>query len=217
VDQAQQAAQPERAGQWEAGAAVQEAFFGNASEAKKRATAALALSRNREVEYGAAFALALAKDSLRSEALANDLAKRFPEDTSVRFSYLPALRAMLALNHGNPAKARDLLQAAVPYELGAQRALFGFLYPVYVRGEAYLAENKGAEAAAEFQKILNHRGIVVSDPVGALAHLELARALVMSGDKVKAKTAYEDFLTLWKNADPGILVLKQAKAEHAKL
>ena len=217
VDQAQQAAQPERAGQWEAGAAVQEAFFGNASEARQRAMAALALSRDREVEYGAAFALALAKDSSRSEALANDLAKRFPEDTSVRFSYLPALRAVLALNHGDHAKAIDLLQAAVPYELGAQRALFGLLYPVYVRGEAYLADNKGAEAAAEFQKILHHRGIVVSDPVGALAHLQLGRAFAMSRDKTKAKTAYQDFLTLWKDADPDIPILKQAKVEYAKL
>jgi predicted Zn-dependent protease len=179
--------------------------------------AALAFSRDREVEYGAAFALALAKDSSRSETLADDLAKRFPEDTSVRFSYLPALRAMLALNHGDHAKASDLLQAAVPYELGAQRALFGLLYPVYVRGEAYLADNKGAEAAAEFQKILHHRGIVVSDPVGALARLQLGRALVMSGDKIQAKTAYQDFLTLWKDADPDIPVLNQAKAEYAKL
>jgi tetratricopeptide (TPR) repeat protein len=179
--------------------------------------AALAFSRDREVEYGAAFALALAKDSSRSEALADDLAKRFPEDTSVRFSYLPALRATLALNHGDHAKASDLLQAAVPYELGAQRALFGLLYPVYVRGEAYLADNKGAEAAAEFQKILHHRGIVVSDPVGALAHLQLGRAIAMSGDKTKAKTAYQDFLALWKDADPDIPVLKQAKAEYARL
>jgi hypothetical protein len=101
--------------------------------------------------------------------------------------------------------------------LGAQRALFGLLYPVYVRGEAYLADNKGAEAAAEFQKILNHRGIVVSDPVGALAHLQLGRAFAMSGDKIQAKTAYQDFLTLWKDADPDIPVLKQAKAEYAKL
>jgi tetratricopeptide (TPR) repeat protein len=217
VDQAQQAAQGERAGLWEAGAAVQEAFFGNASEARQRAMAALALSRDREVEYGAAFALALAKDSSRSEALADDLAKRFPEDTSVRFSYLPALRATLALNHGDHAKASDLLQAAVPYELGAQRALFGLLYPVYVRGEAYLADNKGAEAAAEFQKILHHRGIVVSDPVGALAHLQLGRAIAMSGDKTQAKTAYQDFLALWKDADPDIPVLKQAKAEYARL
>src|SRR5208283_3864445 len=188
---------------WEAGAAVREAFFGNASEARKRAIAALELSKDREVEYGAAFALALS------------------EDSSVRFSYLPVLRARLALNRGDASKALELLQVAVPYELGAPRssiqALFGALYPVYVRGEAYLAEGPGSEAAAEFQKILDRRGIVVSDPIGALAHLQLGRALTLSGDKANARSAYQDFLTLWKGADPDISVLKEARAEYANL
>jgi eukaryotic-like serine/threonine-protein kinase len=221
VDQAQQAGQRERAGLWEAGAAVREGLFGNASEARKRAMAALELSKDREVEYGGALALALSGDSARSQELANDLEKRFPEDTAVKFSYLPTLRAFLALDQREPAKAIDLLQPAVPYELGVPRssihALFGALYPVYVRGEAYLARHRGAEAAAEFQKILDHRGIVVSDPVGALAYLQLGRAFALSGDKVKAKAAYQDFLTLWKDADPDIPILKQAKAEYAKL
>ena len=216
MEQAQQAAQRERAGLWNAGEALQEAFFGNAFEASKRAEAALELSRDREVEYGAAVALALAKYSSRSETLTNDLAKRFPEDTCVRFSYLPTLRAMLALNHGEHSRARDLLQTAVPYELGV-RANFGSLYPVYVRGEAYLADNKGAEAAVEFQKILNHRGIVISDPIGALAHLQLGRAYALAGGMAKAKSAYQDFLTVWKDADPDIPILKQAKVEYAKL
>jgi len=114
-----------------------------------------------------------------------------------------------------------LLQIAVPYELGAPHGssfgFFGALYPVYVRGEAYLAARQGGEAAVEFQKILDHRGIVVSDPIGALARLQLGRAFALSGDKTKAKTAYEDFLTLWKDADPDIPVLQQAKAENAKL
>ena len=221
VDLAQQAAQRERAALYETGAALWEAFFGNAPAARRSAMAALELSKGRDVEYGAAFALALSGDSSRSQTLANDLERRFPEDTSVRFSYLPALRALLALNHGEPAKAIELLQIAVPYELGAPRSsfhgFFGALYPVYVRGEAYLAAHQGAEAAAEFQKILDHRGIVVSDPIGALAHLQLGRALALSGDKAKAKTAYQDFLTLWKDADPDIPILKQAKAEYAKL
>jgi DNA-binding winged helix-turn-helix (wHTH) protein/predicted Zn-dependent protease len=221
TDLAQQAAHQERAALFEAGTAMWEAFFGNAAAARRNAMAALELSNDREVEYGAAFALALAKDSLRSERLANDLAKRFPEDTSVRFSYLPTIRAMLALNHGEHAKVGDLLQPAVPYELGSQRSSlhgnFGALYPVYVRGEAYLADNKGPEATAEFKKILAHRGIVVSDPVGVLARLQLGRAFALSGDTTKAKTAYQDFLTLWKDADPDIPVLKQAKAEYAKL
>jgi tetratricopeptide (TPR) repeat protein len=183
--------------------------------------AALELSKGREVEYGTAFALALSGDSSRSQTLANDLESRFPEDTSVRFSYLPALRALLALNHSDPAKAIELLQIAVPYELGEPRpsiqGLFGTFYPIYVRGEAYLAARQGAEAAAEFQKILDHRGIVVSDPIGALARLQLGRALVLSGDMIKAKTAYQAFLDLWKEADPDIPILKEARAEYARL
>lgn len=192
-------------------------FFGNSSEARTRALAALELSKNREVEYGAAFALAVAGYSSQSQTLANDLEKRFPEDTSVRFSYLPAVRARLALTHGNNSSAFELLQAAVPFEVGTTRSIFGALYPVYVRGEAYLALHQGAEAAAEFQKILNHRGIVLGDPVGAMARHQLGRALALSEDKAKAKTAYQDFLTLWKDADPDIPILQQAKAEYARL
>jgi tetratricopeptide (TPR) repeat protein len=173
------------------------------------------------VEFGAAFALALSQDSSRAQNLADDLQKRFPEDTSVRFSYLPTVRAMLALNHGQPLKALELLQVAAPYELGVQRSSlhgnFGALYPIYVRGDAFLAAHQGAEAAAEFQKILDHRGIVISDPVGALAHLQIGRAYAMAGDTAKAKAAYQDFLKLWKDADPDISILKDAKAEYGKL
>ncbi len=217
VDQAEQEGQRERAGQWEAGAALREALFGNASEAGKRAAAALDLSRGREEEYGAAFALALSGDSPKAQVLADDLEMRFPEDTTVRFSYLPALRARIALNHGNVSKALSMLEVAVPNELGSSRALFGALYPVYVRGEAQLAAHKGAAAAIEFQKILDHRGIVVSDPIGALAHLQLGRAFGLSGDKAKAKVAYKDFFTLWEGADADIPILKQARTEYAKL
>jgi predicted Zn-dependent protease len=177
--------------------------------------------KNREAEYGAAFALALAGDSSQSQTLANDLERRFPDDTSVRFSYLPALRALLTLRHAGPSKAIELLQIAVPYELGAPRSsflgFFGGFYPVYVRGVAYLALHRGVEAGVEFQKILDHRGVVVSDPVGAMAQLQLARAYAMQDDSTRAKSAYQSFLTLWKDADPDIPVLKQAKAEYAKL
>ena len=221
VDQAQQAAQRERAGLWEAGAAVREALFGNAPQARERSMAALDLSKDREVEYGAAFALALSGDSSHAEALADELERRFPEDSSIRFSYLPVLRARLALNRGDASKAVEFLQAAVPHELGAPRssiqALFGALYPLYVRGEAYLAEGRGAEAAAEFQKMIDHQGIVVSDPISALAHLQLGRAYAQSEDRTKATSAYQGFLVLWKDADPDIPVYKQAKAEYAKL
>jgi len=182
---------------------------------------AAGISREIYVEYGAAFALAIAGDSLHAESMANDLEKRFPEDTGVRFSYLPSLRARLAINRGEPAKAIELLQIAVPHELGFQRSSihgnFGALYPVYVRGEAYLALHQGAQAAAEFQKILAHRGTVSTDPIGAVARLQLGRAFAMSGDTAKARTAYQDFLSLWNDADPDIPILKQAKSEFAKL
>jgi tetratricopeptide (TPR) repeat protein len=152
--------------------------------------------------------------------MADDLGKRFPEGTIIQFNYLPTLRAKLALLRSNPQQALDSLQAAAPYELGLPALSFynwPNMYPVYVRGEAYLAAHQGKEAAAEFQKILNHRGIVLNEPIGALAHLQLGRAYAMSGDSAKARAAYEDFLTLWKDADPDIPVLQQAKAEYAKL
>jgi tetratricopeptide (TPR) repeat protein len=218
---AQQSGQREKAALYETGAALWEAFFGNAPEAKRSAATALELSKELYVEYGAAFAMALSGDSSRAQTLANDLEKRFPEDTGARFSYLPALRARLELNQGQPAKAIELLQIAAPYELGVPRSAihgnFGALYPIYVRGEAYLAAHQGVEAVREFQKILNHHGVVISDPIGALAHLQLGRAFTMSGDKIKAEAAYEDFLTLWKDADPDIPILKDARAEFAKL
>jgi tetratricopeptide (TPR) repeat protein len=200
---------------------VREAFFGNLPEAKKSATAALEQSKERAVEYGSALALAISGDSSRSETLANDLEIRFPEDTAVQFSYLPVIRARLALNRGDASRAIELLQTAVPHELGVPRSavsgLFGALYSIYIRGEAYLAEHRGAEAAAEFQKVLGHPGIVVADPIGALARLQLGSAFTLSGDKRKAKAAYENLLTLWKDADADIPILRQAKAEYAKL
>ncbi len=221
VDLAQQAGQRERAAVFETGAAVWEALFGNLSAARRKASEALELSKGRDVEYGAAFALALAKDFSRSQTLAKDLENRFPEDTSVQFSYLPTLRALFALNRGESSHAIELLQIAVPYELAVPSIdyyfFFGGLYPAYVRGEAYLAAHQGVEAAAEFQKILDHPGIVLSDPIGALAHLGLARAYDLQGDTATANAAYQDFLTLWKDADPDIPIYKQAKAEYAKL
>jgi eukaryotic-like serine/threonine-protein kinase len=216
VDLSLQPGQRETAALYQAAAAVREAFFGNVAEARRSSEAALQLSKARDVEYGAAFALALSGDSSRALTLANDLEKRFPEDTSVRSSYLPVLRALL-----NPAKAIEALRIATPNELGVPlswfNGTFGTLYPVYARGEAYLAAHQGAEAAAEFQKILDHRGIVVADPVGAVARLQLGRAFVLAGDKTKAKGAYQDFLALWKDADPGIPILKQAQSEYAQL
>jgi DNA-binding winged helix-turn-helix (wHTH) protein/tetratricopeptide (TPR) repeat protein len=217
VGQAAQEGQPERAAIWEAGESLRRAFFGNAANATKSAMTALDRSQNLEVVFGAALALAISGDSARAQSLATDLERRFPEDTIVRFGYLPVIRARILLNHGEPSKAIEELQVCVPYELGASRLLFGALYPVYVRGEAYLAAHQGAEAAIEFQKILDHRGVVGSDPIGALAHLQLARSATLTGDKAKARSGYEDFFVLWKNADAGIPVLKQARAEYLKL
>jgi len=216
-----QAGQAGRAALWEIGAALREAFFGNARAATDGALAALKHSKDRDVEYGAAFALASSGESSRAQTLADDLERRFPEDTAVRLMYLPPIRALLALRRGDPAKAIDVLKTGASYDLGLPPciapAFIGPLYAIYVRGQAYLAAHQGVEAAMEFQKILNHRGIVVSDPIGALAHLQVGRAYMLSGDPSKAKTAYQDFLTLWKDADEDIPILKDARAEYAKL
>src|SRR5262249_14915217 len=153
--------------------------------------------------------------------LAADLEKRFPEDTPVLFEYLATLHALSALAARAPLDAIKRLERAIPYDFAMPGtvffAKFGGLYTAYVRGQAYLAAGRGQEAAAEFQKILDHRGIVLADPIGALAHLQLGRAYAISGDIAKAKVAYESFLALWKEADPDIPVLKQAKAEYDKL
>ena len=218
---AEQASNRERAAGFRAGEALWKAFAGDAPAARRSAMAALDLSNDREVEYGAAFALALAGDSSRAQAVADDLERRYPEDTAIKFSYLPAVRGILALNRGDHARAIDVLQNSLPYELGVQRSSihgnFGALYPIYARAETYLSAHQGREAAAEFQKIVDHRGIVVSDPVGALALLGLGRAYALAGGQIKAKSAYKDFLTLWNNADSDLPALQQAKAEYAKL
>jgi hypothetical protein len=151
----------------------------------------------------------------------NDLEKQFSEDTAVRFNYVPAVRALIALNQGEPSKSIEVLQVTVPYELGTLRSslqgFFGALYPVYVRGQAYLAAHQGPEAVREFQKILDHRGIAIGDPFAVLGHLGLARAYSLSGEIAKARMEYQNYFALWKDADPGIPILKQAKSEYAKL
>jgi serine/threonine protein kinase/tetratricopeptide (TPR) repeat protein len=213
VASAERAEEKEAAAGYQAGTALREALFGDAAKARQRAAAALGLSTGRDVQYVAALALAFAGDAARAQALADNLAKRFPEDTLVQFNYLPTIHAQLALGHRASSKAIETLRAAAPYELGQ----VGGLYAVYVRGEAYLTSNRGSEAAAEFQKILDHRGVVLNGPIGALAHLGLARAYSMQGDTAKARSAYEDFLTLWNDADPDIPILQQANAEYSNL
>jgi tetratricopeptide (TPR) repeat protein len=224
VQIAQKSGRRERAGLFEAATAVWEAFYGNAAAARQSASRALALGRGgREVDYAAAFALALAGDLPQSRALAQVLAREFPEDTSVQFMYLPTLRALFSLNSPTPdaAAALEALQTASRYDLALGRVgfigRFGGLYTNYVRGAAYLAARQPAEAAAEFQRILDHRSMVLVDPMDAMARLQLSRALALSGDIEKAKSAYKDLLELWEHADLKIPVVEQARAEYARL
>jgi len=202
----------ERAAGTAAAAAATEAECGNSGRAREQAAIALAMARGPGVEGGAARALALAGDIRQAQALADDLAKRFPLHTLLNAVQVPMIRASIEIERTNPARAIELLAAAAPYEFG-----FGELGAIYLRGRAYVRMGKGNEAAAEFQKILDHRGVFPVAPVHALAHLGLARAYVVAGDAAKSRKAYQDFLALWKDADPDIPILQQAKAEFAKL
>jgi len=220
VESARRSDEKEPAALWQANAAVREALFGNADTARQNAAAAVALaSGSRDAEAQATLAYALAGDEAHAQALADDLAKRFPQDTVVRSVWLPTIHAQIETNHKNHARRIEPLQATAPYELGmlSASAPNSCLYPVYVRAEAYLKAKQGPAAVAEFQKILDHGGLLWNCATGTLAHLGLARAYTLQGDTLKARAAYQDFLTLWKDADPDIPVLKQAKAEYAKL
>ena len=168
------------------------------------------------METGAALAFALAGNTQSAEAIANNLAHGYPEDTLLHAVSVPLIRCTVELERGDTNRAIELLKSA-DYELGFGYVYYPPLFPTYIRGQAYLKARDGSRAAAEFQKVLDHRGV---DPISlnyALAHLGLARAYALSADTAKARTAYQDFLTLWKDADPDIPVLKQAKAEYAKL
>jgi tetratricopeptide (TPR) repeat protein len=210
----------ETAASFDATSAVREALYGRAEQAKQYALVALKLSTGRDVKYFAALALAIGGDVVKGHALAQELGKQFPKDTLVQFNFLPVLNAQIALDRNDLAGALQHLQSSASYELGSEGAVGAInpsLYPIYFRGVTLLASHRGTEAAAEFQKIVDHRGLVLNSPIGALAHLQIGRAYVMVGDKVKAKAAYGDFLTLWKDADSDIPILKQAKAEFSKL
>ena len=218
IQLAAQAGQPERAALYQAGVATREALFGNIAVAKRAAVDALSQSKDRDVEYGAAFALLSIRDESKAQAIIDDLEKRFPQDTFVKFSYLPTLRALLAINHGKPAKALQELEGESPYDLaiaGSWAGFFGDMYPVYVRGMAHLALRDGTHAAGEFQKIIDHRGVVASDPIGALALLRLAQAHALTGNKTQSDAAYQQFFALWKNADPNMPIFKASKADYS--
>jgi tetratricopeptide (TPR) repeat protein len=230
VDSAVRADSKENGAVWWSIAAQREAAYGNATEAGLSAAGAVRLARmSRGAAAEAALAFAMAGDTARAESLVQDLGKRFPLDTQMQSLWLPAIQAQLALDRKNPTVALKALQAASPIELGQIGFVLNMscLYPAYVRGKAYLAAGQSNAAVAEFQKILDHSGIVWNCWTGALAHLGVARANALESRtsqgadadaaRVRALAAYKDFLTLWKGADPDIPILKQAKAEYAKL
>jgi DNA-binding winged helix-turn-helix (wHTH) protein len=221
-DLAQRSQKKQTAALYESEAAINEALVGNAAFAKRQVRSALALSNGKDVEAMSALALSLAGDSTSALRMAADLSKRFPHDTIMQFNYLPTIRAAAEIQGdvrtGNSGKAIKDLEAAAPYESGTTALDVGIdYYPVYVRGEAYLAAKKGSSAAAEFQKILDHSGVVQNEPIGALARLGLARADALAGNINEARSAYRDFFDLWKGADPDIPILKAARAEYLKL
>jgi tetratricopeptide (TPR) repeat protein len=215
VESAIRADSKETGALWQLNAAMREAELGNAVSAKEDVVGALALSSGRDVKIGAALTLARIGDALRAKALAEELEKTYPTNTILKLYWLPTINAAIELSRKDSSQAVVLLEAAAPYELGS--AEYSPLYPAYLRGQAYLLEHNGIAAAAEFQKLLDHRGIVLNSVTGSLAHLQIARAYAMMGDKAKAQASYRDFLTLWKDADPEIPILKEAKAEYAKL
>ncbi len=218
VDSAVRADSKEAAALWQVNSALRQAEFGNIAMAKQGVTAALALAPGRDVKVLGALTLARVGDTTRAKTMITALEKSEPLNTVLKVYWLPSLKAAIELSAGNAAQALVFLEAAAPYELGEPPPMqLGTLYPAYLRGQAHLAMRSGTAASREFQKILDHRGLVLNFPIGALAHLGIARAYVLSGDTAKARTAYQDFFALWKAADPDIPILNQAKAESAKL
>ena len=219
VESAKRNGSADTAALWQVNEALREAEFGNTTLARKAVADAMALSSKPDIALLAALALARSGDTVQSSALADKVAAEFERDTMIQAYWLPTIRAAIAIDRGDAQKAFELLSMTSEYELGepVQWPSHGTLYPVYVRGEAYLRGGDGVQAATEFQKIIDHRGIVANFPLGVLAHLQLGRAYKLAGDAGKARDAYAAFLVAWLRADPDIPVLKQAKAEYAGL
>ena len=217
VDSAVRADSRETAALWQVNAALRDAELGNSVSARQGVSAALALSQGREVKVVAALTLARTGDAARAKALAEELEKSYPTHTMLKLYWLPTINAAIELNKGNSSQALAYLETAEAYELGSTGMNINYLYPAYVRGQAYLMAHNGTAAAAEFQKLLDHRGIVLNFVTGSLAQLQIGRAYAMAGDTAKAKAAYQDFFTLWKDADSDIPIYKQARTEYAKL
>jgi eukaryotic-like serine/threonine-protein kinase len=218
VESATRAGAKEAAAGWLANAALREAEYGNAAEASREATEALRLAAGRDVKAVAALGLARAGNVVAAEVLLRNLEKEFPANTVIRVYWAPTIRAAIAIHKGNARAALELLQTVAPYELGSPPPMgLATLYPVYLRGEAHLLARQGDAAAREFQKILDHPNLVLNFPLHALARLQFGRAQAMLGDPSQARHGYQDFVTLWKDADTDIPVLKKAKAEYARL
>src|ERR1700685_4401943 len=220
VESAMRNDQKETAGQWQMSEGIREMEFGNKARARQQIEGVLTKYPTREMQVLGALGFARAGDSVRAERMANDLAKAYPADTVVNRYWLPTIRGAIEIARKNPAKIVEILAGSLPYELGnpsPQCEAGAYLYPVYIRGQSYLLLHDGEKAAGEFQKFVSHPGITVNCPLGALARLQLGRAYALTGDAPKARTAYQDFLTLWKDADRDVPILKQAKAEYARL
>jgi serine/threonine protein kinase/Flp pilus assembly protein TadD len=225
VQSARRAELLETAASWRANEALREAEIGNAVGARQRTVEALGLRSGPDVEVKAALALARAGGAARARSLVDKLDREFPQDTRIQSYWLPTIRAAIELGKPNSDKAIGTLRVVMPYDLGSAAMdnaspgilVFGNLYPVYIRGLAYLKAGQDQLATAEFQKILEHRGIMGNFILGPLARLQLGRALAMMGDKAAARKSYQEFLTLWKDADPDIPIYQQAKTEYAKL
>jgi hypothetical protein len=220
IESAQRAGKTEAAAQWQMNEALWEAEFGDLEGAQHGVAAALAVASTRDLQTLAALILAQSGDARHAQTMSDDLARRYPLDTLINGYWLPTIRAAIELDHNNPAEAIKVLQGAASYELAAVLFTGNWtapLHPAYVRGRAYLLLHRGKEASLEYQKFLDHRGAVRNLPLGALARLGLAHAYAMQEEPVRARNAYQDFLTLWKDADPDIPILMNAKAEYAKL
>ena len=193
--------------------------MGNSNLAQESAAGGLRLANSRDVQFLAAMAYAAGGDASKAKTLVDDSKKRFPEDTLAQFNEIPAIEGQIALDHRDPSRALETLQSSSRYELGQIGAggATPALYPVWVRAEAYRMARQGAKAVREYQKILDHRGVVINGIIGARAHLGMARSHALQGDTVKARVAYQDFFALWKDADADVPVLLVAKSEYAKL
>jgi tetratricopeptide (TPR) repeat protein len=220
VESARRNDQKETAAQWQLNSALREAEFGNSELARQQVKEALALTSSRDAQILAALAFARVGDTARAQVIADGLAKQFPANTLLHNYWLSTIRGYVEIRRDNAAQALKILEPASAYDLAfplPQCEEGGLLYPAYVRGQAYLLLHQGKEASMEFQKLLDHRGVVINSPLLALALYQMARARAIGGDAGGARKAYDDFFALWKDADPDIPILKEAKAEYAKL